>query len=137
MNGIMCAPMNDGSAVAQLLLDVADLLLPVLESARQLHGVTERVPQEAHPPGAVVARIEELIEENDELRHRSAHVVRLDGAYQRAKVDVHRKPEADSVGISDGVLPFEVVDPEDVIVLGLEDLAPELDVELLVDDVAD
>ncbi len=99
--------------------------------------MTKRIVEQLHPEPPAVHLPEDLVDEDEVGRQPSGLVVGADAIRQGSQVDVHAVGKAEEVGLAGVVVAAEVVDPEHVVVLGLEDHARGLLLELLVPDVVE
>ena len=95
----------------------------------------EGILEEAHPDPAGVRLVEVLVEEDHVDGELAGGVVRTNALGQGLQVAVVHLVEAQPVAATRAVLAAVVVDPEHVVVLGRLDVAQQLPLELLVDDV--
>ena len=123
--------------LAQLRLRLADLALLLLRvgTARQIDPMMEGILEEAHPDPAGVRLVEVLVEEDHVDGQLAGGVVGANAFDQGPQVAVVDLVEAQPVAAPRAVPAAVVVDPEHVVVLGRPDVAQQLPLELLVDDV--
>jgi hypothetical protein len=126
-----------GDRRPQLLLTFRDRLLHLspLVSAGEPDPGAQRILQECHPDAAAVGLVEVLVQEDHEGGELPGGVVAAHAVDQGIQVAVEDLGVAELVWIPGAVHTAEVVDPQDVVILGFADLPQQLPLELLVDDV--